>query len=48
MENDEALTADQLKQAQDSWKIVHGLDESYETQGIVLYRNIFEIAPGAL
>ena len=31
-----------------SWSKVAALDSSLETQGVMVFKNIFEIAPGAL
>ena len=48
MEGGDQITADQMAQVQASWVHVKALDESYEAQGVILFRHIFTIAPQAL
>ena len=42
------MQEEQMKQLTDSWAKVKALDQSFETQGVILFKNIFTIAPGAL
>ena len=48
MDTEENLTEDQIRQAQESWSTVKDIDETLETQGVALFKNIFQIAPQAL
>lgn len=42
------MSAQEMSLIQDSWAKVVALDTSCETQGVLVFRKIFEIAPGAL
>ena len=44
----EMITQEELLQAQESWKIFKKIDESFETQGVELFKNVFEISPDTL
>lgn len=47
-EPERQLTADDLNKVKAQWASVVAMDPSFETQGVLLFRNIFTLAPAAL
>ena len=42
------FTAEEIRIANESWEKVRAIDRTFETQGVILFRKIFEHAPEAL